>query len=516
MFLLVVVLYGVFAMQGTLPLMSPDETAAFAVARQIVHAGSPIIFEARAAGFSWLHPRSFIAQNGTLLPVGFPLWMVVLSMVGWIGNGGAILWLAVIVSASFVIPGAFLAEERFAFSKKEALALALAIATLPTIIIYGNRSLFTLVPQLSLACWTVWLITRAQKPWERFVIGILAAISIGLRPVEGIWLLPLYLMMWGDWGRGPRLRGDDGGRKGSGVIWGAGFLGGAMMVLGVQMWVYGSPFAIGYLLRDVPSVVTAAIHQTTHLSWWRPFFPYGFSRHQWWQNIRGTFVMGWWPWMVLSVTACIVWWKRARKSASRLEKHLYIWLIGTTVWLSFYYGQGRFADNIGGQLFHLGNSLFRYQAPLLVGWTVWSLWVVRTYVSAPWNRRLFFALVAGSITVGSYWAIMDDQDGLLVNRVQREQYAAIRTFVDEQSAPNTLWLSERSDKMVFPSRLSATIPSLQELKRYLQVEKQPVWLFRRPPSQTERDQWTAEGLVLVVRRAFARESVFEVTLRNGF
>ena len=120
----VCLVYGAFALQGALPLLSPDETAVFTLARTMGDEGHVGLFDARAQTHLWLHPRSFLVRDGWLLPVGFPLWPVVLSAVGWMGSGSAILWLQVLVCASAVIPLALLAERVFAWRRWTALAWA--------------------------------------------------------------------------------------------------------------------------------------------------------------------------------------------------------------------------------------------------------------------------------------------------------------------------------------------------------------------------------------------------------
>lgn len=519
-FLVLVACYGLLASQGALPLMSPDESASFTLARHLGQTGEPFWAEPRAEAFSWLHPRSLVARYGRLLPVGFPLWTVALSAIGWVGNGEGVLWLAAIVCASFLFPFVWILERRLKLSRASALGIGLAVATLPTMIVYGNRSLFTLVPQLAFALWTVWTIDRnviregaESVSWKRwFLPGLLAILAIGLRPTEAVWLLPLFV----GWSVFSLQGSGKGVAKNIAAIC-IGALVGVTIVLGIHAWIYGSPFAIGYLFRDLPATVVPGAVTVTASSWWRPLFPYGFSPSQWWQNVRGAWTIGWWPWIALWTASIGVWSKRGWKDATKPEKAFFVWLAATTVWLSFYYGQGRFADNVGGQLFHLGNSLFRYQAPFIFGWTAWSLWVLSAHLPPRWNRAVLGLLVVVFSILGAHWAFTDDQDGVLINRAQRGTYGDIRAYVERESPPETIWLSERSDKMVFPLRASVSpLPSTKEIIRFLKTQTTPVWLFRRPPSQQERDRWYAEGLELIQKKSFERENIYEVRLRAGF
>ena len=97
LFSLVLGLYACLAIQGALPMLSPDETAVAQLAPRALVSGI-VLSEPRAIDAIWLHPRSFVAQQGALLPVGFPLWIACLALVGWMG-GNVALWMAAAVAA---------------------------------------------------------------------------------------------------------------------------------------------------------------------------------------------------------------------------------------------------------------------------------------------------------------------------------------------------------------------------------------------------------------------------------
>jgi hypothetical protein len=343
------------------------------------------------------------------------------------------------------------------------------------------------------------------------VAGLVSALTIGFRIIEIIWLLPFFVgMLWY-----ARRKNEISWREI--LVWMVGALVGGIIVASVHAWVYGSPFTLGYFLRDLPALASKDAITAPSVARWRVFFPYGFSKSQWWQNLRGLWTMGWWPWITVWAAASVLWFWRTKGRVAKEENVFLTILVGMTLWLSFYYGQGRFADHIGGQMFHLGNSLFRYQTPVIVGWTVWSLTTILRLLPTPWNRRVFAVAVLVLTILGGHWAYTDSQDGILINRQQREQYASIRDLVEKNSSPETIWISERSDKMVFPIRFATSgIPGMEEIKRFLKTQNQPVWLFRRPPSQRERDAFSAQGLDLVERYSFEREIVYEVRLRAGF
>ncbi|MBP7005751.1 hypothetical protein KBB27_01345 [Patescibacteria group bacterium] len=511
-FALLLVVYGALAIQGALPFMSPDETGVFASARALGSERALAISEPRAMAFSWLHPRSFVAQDGILLPVTFPLWPFILSLIGWMGQGGVLLWAAVVISASALIPLAWLFEEELKFSRVQATLLAFVVMTLPTMVLYGNRSLFTLVPQLALFAWTVWLTSRLKSASSSMLVGLASAVVIGLRPVEIVWLLPILFVALVFWS----VRSAS-SRALTILWWILGLVAGFGMVGAIHALVYGVPWQIGYLLRDTPPIVTTMVSASaTVTKWWQPFFPFGFSRGQLRQNILGSFFLGWWPWMVFWAVTASAWLIKTRFRPAKRELLTFGGAVLLTLWLVFYYGQGRYADNIGGLAFHLGSSLYRYLTPVVVAWTIWSFWTLRRVIPDRFARPVFFSLAIMHVVSGTVWAYTDPVDGILQNRADRQSYQRIREVVLKESTSNTIWLSDRSDKILFPWRAAVSpLPSPSEIRRFLERENQPVWIFRRPPGQQERDAWLAAGLELVEKERFAREIVYEVRKKAG-
>lgn len=492
--------------------MSPDETATFVTAQTLAKTGRLTIAEPRATEFPWLHPRSFVAQQGILMPVGFPLWGFLLGLVA-MAYAGSVLWIATLLSASFAVALMLVLKRAFARSSSEALVITMAVVALPTMLIYGNRGLFSLVPQLAVLVWAIWGSLRAHSLGGSFLAGVLAAIAVGLRPVEAIWIIPSLLAAFCV--NRQRFGGMFGRMFG---VWGLAFFLGISAVTGLHAWVYGSPFAIGYFLRDLPALPSPVLAGASEpVARWRAFFPYGFSLRQAWENLRGMWGIGWWPWIAAWMGSALYWLIRRRSVASRAERVSFLGVCLLTLWLGIYYGQGRYADHIGGQPFHLGSSLFRYLTPAIVAWTIWLFWIVRTSFPERFRKIAIFVFAFAHIVGGVAWAYHDPVDGIVQNRQERERYAEVRELVQRESSSSTIWLSERSDKIVFPSRAAASpLPSVGEIRRFLQTHAQSIWIYRRPPSQSERDAWRAEGLELVERQRFEREMIYEVRLRPGY
>lgn len=501
-------LYGVLAFQGPLPLLSPDETAVFALARSGVTDGRFGIQDSRTAEFLWAHPRSFTTQDGWLIPVGFPLWPVLLSLVGWIGTGGLILWASVLLSASAIIPLVLIAQRCWAWSRTRALLWAGSILLFPIAVLYGARSGFTLMPQLALGAWSAWFLLRGTaNRLTASAVGVLCAVTLGLRPTEVVWLLPVLLACWY---QGRTLWQGRTRWLFLGVSMGMG------AVAGVHWWVYGAPWAIGYLLPPSSTETVrplAAVHAPAS---WRRFFPYGFSLSQLRQNLQASFELGLWPWISVWVVSVISWLFPRRsfwKTRSFVVLILLSWMTG---WLLFYYGQGRYADHIGGQAMHLGSSFLRYLAPALLGWMGWAAWYMLS-CSGRCSAFFFRLLLVALMVSGVAWAYTDAEDGLLRGRRERTQYAVVRADVLAMTDTRTLWISDRSDKMLVPERLSISpLPSKDAIREFLQAGEGAVLLYARPPRQQERDLWSQAGLELLERAHYERENIYEVRLRPDF
>lgn len=509
LFLVVVAVYGILAEQGALPMLSPDETAVFALANGLWREGRLAIEEGRANTFLWLHPRSFTTQDGWLLPVGFPLWPALLGVVSWIGSRGALLWAAVLISASACIPLMYIARRYWGWAEHWAVVWAGTVLLSPIAILYGARSGFTLMPQLALFVWGCWLLLRGPTTrWMSLVIGVVLSLAVGLRPTESVWMVPAMLFCW--------YQERVAWRQFRAWLIG-GMSAGVFFVLGVHWWVYGAPWLIGYLLSPSGSVPQAAVEGISlPVPTWKRFFPYGLSFSQMRQNIVAMWEVGFWPWMLLWISITAAWIARHRGARSR-SMNAFTLLLWTTVWLLFYYGQGRYADHIGGRSMHLGNSFLRYLAPAIFGWIGWTGWTLVEHLRVRSLRVLVLTIFCASMGAGIVWAYADAEDGLLRGRREREHYAVVRADMIERMDERAIWISDRSDKMLFPERMSVSpVPAKGEIRRLLEAGQGEVFLYARPPRQQERDAWSQAGLELIERAQYERENVYQIRLRPDF
>ncbi len=495
-------LYGVFAFQGVKPFLSPDETAVFAVATRLMKTGTLSLDASPTIGFPWVHPRSFIPQYGSLIPVGFPLWSTILGVVGWIGSGFMSILLAVVFVSSMIVPLVWMGERFMGWSRGTTVLWALTGLCVPVAILYGNRSFFTLMPQMAGLTWVMWgMMRNPSSPWIQGALGMSSAFVIGLRPTEIVWIGPIMLASFLMERRCV---------KNIPILLGV-LLGFASLFL-LHTWAYGSPFMVGYWLRVLPAEKIGALVLAPP-PWWNAFFPYGFSLHQLLRNLRAVWTLGAWPWVLLWASAMVLTAVRVRRVGwKRGERALLLCLAWTGVWLLFYYGQGRFADHIGGAFMHLGNSFLRYLAPF---WMMASWWACAVLLE---TKRTWCVLVIIMMVLlsafGIFWALSDREDGILRGRREREHYADVQAFVLEHTSGTAIWASDRSDKILFPLRLAtARMPEPEQVRAFLLTKQGEVWMYHRPFSQQERDRWTQSGIELIERARFPRERIFEAKLR---
>ncbi len=510
---------GVFA--------SPDETAVAAIVKTILKTGQASIPEAFALQVPWLHPRSWVSAGPNLVPVGFLGWPIVLVPFVFLFGNALLPWVGLFLIASAMYPVFRLFALRFGCAP--ALMGTALLFFFPTVLLYANRGLFANAPQLALFAW--WLFwTRKTETGEKrpsshkvitrsFLIGLLTLAVILMRPVEGLWLLPW--MFW--WGRK---------REWTRVELVTGMIGMVPLVTLYFLIVsrtYGDPLAIGYLLRDNPLPTLEGIGvQAPGLSSvtrsWAELLPYGFHpRHIWW-NLRSFTQELLWPWclglLVIWIPLFYAAWRSFRTHGLKEIKNVpfkNLWSgplflsLWTAVFLFSVYGSGLYADHIKPGAVTIGNSFLRYLLPLLPLGIYFFLKGIEKNVFSVKATRFSYGVAILLCLCGLFTVFAKDDEGLLATRRELRRYASIRAAAMELLPPDTVILSERSDKIFFPVfRTVSPLPSVSERVRLTQTPDTSVALFARPLSQAERDAWRAAGVVPQELESFGRERLYHL------
>ncbi|KAA0205512.1 hypothetical protein EDM68_05550 [Candidatus Uhrbacteria bacterium] len=488
---------------------SPDETANAVTVRQLAWYGRLSVPEALAEEFPWLHPRSMVSHNETIVPVGFTGWPWILSVFTTFLGQGVLPFLAALflLSAAFPLFGLL---RPFGFTA--ALLGTLVAFSFPAMIVFGNRGLFPQAAVVGFALWSLFLVTRLRSydsPWWYGLAGFLCTLAFASRPTEALWLVP-----WLVWA-GHALCPD---RKR--VVWACA---GALIPLAILAFhaqtSYGSFWKSGYMLRDNPSLVvaptaapaSAPVDETRSL-----FFPFGFHPRNVLWNVRAYLLNLLLPWAVLLAGVAVIVghdaWKRRRDAWQRLVgRHavplLALWTVGVLIG---YYGHGLYTDHVQIGAVTVANSFVRYLLPLgpLIG-------LAFAFLYARLELKRFGAAVGLLLAVGlslsgTYTALARDDEGMLTTRREFIRYREIRDRAVEHFGPMDVILSERSDKNFFPNhRAVSPLPPPDEVARLAKTRPElKIGLFARPLSQSQADVWRMAGFEPVELFVSGREKLY--------
>ncbi|MSR85705.1 hypothetical protein EXS71_04730 [Candidatus Uhrbacteria bacterium] len=482
---------------------SPDETATAFVAQNIAWHGRAFFRESQAFDFPWFHPRSFVSHGEKIVPVGFLGWPFLLSLVARIFNPDALPWFGSLLILSSVWPLYQLLKRHYGW---EAAWWGTAITfTVPSMLLYANRSLFPNGALLALMLWSVWLIRHAQEKryserkqfWFQVLIGAVCALCAAIRPTELVWLMPWWI--WFGWSWRPQKKDWQGLVLGVLIIF--------LPLLLLAHHAYGSAIQIGYFLHDnVRAVlhVPAAASMNVTSADASNILPFGFHPRMLIKNII-LFFGGWlWPWMILLIISMISAWKKHRVFCL-----LMIWTFAV---LLFIYGSGRYLDRPGAWQASLGNSFLRYLLPVapFFGWAFAFLHVrffSRTMIAQRWGAIIGVFL----ILFGMYGAFFRDDEGVMATRRELIRYASIRQASQQWFSARDVIISDRSDKIFFPDkRVASPLSSTTEVARLAHTPGVRVGLFSRPLTQSEQDAWRAVGLEAQELMSSGRERLYRL------
>lgn len=502
-------LYVLLPLAGRGTYASPDETANAVVIRQLSWYGTISLEEPLANEFPWLHPRSFISRGETIVPVGFIGWPWIISVFSTFLGQGVVPFLAVAVFLSSFVP-LFLLLRVFGF-RAALLGVAVA-ATYPAMIVFGNRALFPQIAVVAFAIWSTYLLSRMRSDHPPFVfalLGALVALAFAARPTEAMWLAP-----WLAWAA-RSLRPD---RKRVLAACAGALIPLAFLAFHAQAS-YGGFWKSGYVLSGNPSLAndvsvgTITVPADGTRSW---MFPFGIHpRHVIW-NVRSFLLGPLLPWTLLAGVALTLVARdvvpSARRDWKRFVDRYAVALLGvwTVAALVAYYGQGLYTDHVQIGAVTIANSFIRYLLPL---GPILGLAFAYAYAKLERVRQGSVAGVALALMLclaGGYAALLRDDEGILTTRRELVRYREIARAANEHFGPKDVIISERSDKIFFPShRAASPLPEVGEVARLAKARPDlKIGLFARPLSQSQSDAWRKAGLEPVELLVSGREKLY--------
>jgi hypothetical protein len=483
--------------------MSPDETAVAVSARNLLKTGSFVIQTANDDPL--LHPRSFVSVSNGIVPVGFlGMPLLVFLFLRLFGDSGLVLFTP-LLTLSVIIP---LWSFTRGWGRFAQTTTVLGWMTFPTVILYANRGLFPNLPVVCLALWSSWLLWSGSNRPRVIIAGAIAGLALIIRPIEIIWIFP-WLLTASMHGVG---RSDDRKTK----IQKAAFFFIPLVTLcfvGVFFaWkTYGSPFMVGYQLRDLATNATPSLNDSAKSissAGWFESWPFGFHPRNVIFNVRSYLVSYLAPWFLIMIAGMIIAW---RKKVSLHWTLLGLWTIAV---LSLIYGQGLYQDHVRLNQVSLGNSFLRYLLPISViaafclGYVV--NWIRKTFQSVGFVLcSICFALV---VMFGIWTAFGRDDEGLSQNKIELRRYLTIRQEAERVLSNDAVVLSERSDKIFFPRlRAVSPIPSRERIDSLLKDNTFEVALFIRTLDVAGLKTWANSGFSLQPIMTSANETLYVVT-----
>lgn len=528
--------------------LSPDETGVFAVAQHWAEEGTAAIKEPLAQAIPWLHPRSFISHDLTIVPVGFLGWPWIISwFIAIFGPAaGPVAGMLMILSCMYPV------YRLMRPMGKEAAYIGTVIATTsPAFLLYGNRSLFPNAAIIALALWSAWSFKslvntgetgasrrsseaddslRINERRQKIILtlfGLVSALAVSIRPIEAVWIVPWFFAL--GWGWLPSKK------QWPWILLGIG------LVLLPLAWeaqhLYGGFWKTGYWMKGNPMMATTqAMPQNTYTP---ELFPFGIHPRSIAWNVYTFLGKMLFPWMMPLLMVMFLYGAKIveearltipKKSGLQNQVKAFIAILtgsgssssynrryvlaGLWTWmfLVLYYGNGRYVDNINGNP-SIGNSFVRYLLPLGFISGLALAWISRMSRFAKYGRVFVFAIVLIMSGTGIWRAYSADEEGVLAGRRELDRYTEIRQAVSAYLKPGDIVISDRSDKIFFPTyRAISPIPPLDEAGLLNEAVKQGVGigLFARPMAQQQKDQWRKSGLEPVELATYGREKFYRL------
>lgn len=441
----------------------PDESVNYFFIKQLVLENRFSFPESLSdLALSQVHPRSTTVINGGIVPIGFPGFTVLLSLILKIltiiaGTAGFNI-LAVMITPliGVVTPFFFYGFLRRIFDGRLAWLSAALMFFLPPWWYYASRPfqhnvLFVSLFVVLLYCFGIFWERREQvnKIGAALAVGLFFGLAVYVRPSEMVWLtviLASFLILsrryW---------------QKREVVALAGALVLTAILFFATQTAFYDHPLASGYVRPDVSGaggLVTSGPQGIPILK--AIFLPFGFHPRVIWHNLRGNFahLFGLWSFLML---AGLVYWvvdmvKKYRQSRNFLFLiHYSSLFIFVSIYLLIFYGSWLFYDNLNQQ-FSIGSSHVRYFLPIFV----LALPLVARFLLWLWHRSwilktaaIVLALLLGLAT---YQNVFAQFEGLSTVKNTVKAYQIWRDRVYSLTEKDAVILTRYADKYIFPGR----------------------------------------------------------------
>lgn len=426
-------------------LNSPDETANHVFALGFAQTGSLSLSEPLNVEFNGVvHPRSVVVSGDRLVPGGFLGVPIMYGILGRVLGSLVVVYLTPIVGALTL--GALWWLHRQVFGQSAAWAATLLLAAFPAWWYYAARSMF---PNLVFVCllvwaaalWWRWLMQAKARLGYGLAAAALTALALWVRPSEGVWVIAALVVVlvarrkiqsWQSWT----------------LVVSTG-LGMMLPLVWVMAQTYGSPLAIVYQ----PPTVTQVDASTPGLSIQAVLLPFGFHpRRAFHHLVDYSLGLFWW----LCWPAFVGWVMTLGRWQLLPSVQRWYWGVSTAIagYLVVYYGSWQLNDHLDPNAVTLGTSYVRYWLPLYVLMLPYAVVAGQGVVNQLSRRVRPIAaglLVAAAMLLSAQLTLWAGDESLTAVAARIREYYAQRSAVLARVEPNAVILTERHDKVFFPS-----------------------------------------------------------------
>ena len=446
-------------------LNQPDESINYFFIRQLVFYNQfSAVENLSSLALNQVHPRSITVVNQNIVPIGFPGFIVLVSLVVKLltiifsQNLFNVLVVLITPLIGTVTPFfAYYLWRRF-WDKNTALVAASLLFILPPWWYNSSRpfqhNLLFLFLVIVAICFYLAAAKKAKQRWLKvFFSSLFWGLSLYVRPSEVIWLSALAAV------------GLFQARK----IWpkkyyallGSSLLLVAILFFATQQAFYGNIFGSGYVRPQESGAAGTVFSGPQGINFWQALIlPFGFHPLNILKIFTQYFFVLFRIWFLLAVGGgyflLLDYWQARRQQILDKKyflnfKYLAVWS-GLSLFLLIYYGSWEFFDNLI-KIPSIGTSYVRYFLPVYVFSLPLAAFFLVKFWRLPQKVGKFFAVILCLLVIASsVVAVYFQLDGLLQVKQNVKQYQDWQKQVYQLTEPEAVIVTRYADKYLFPGR----------------------------------------------------------------
>ncbi len=456
---------------------------------------------------SQVHARSMTVINGRLEPIGFPFFIVLVSVFAFVPTmifgPGFFNILAISLVPLFAIASNFLLYDtvRRLWNERMAFISSILLFLSPAWWYWASRPFQHTIPFIFFVLLGIYGLLRIQDARvtrEKLCYTVVSALGIScalaIRPTELIWIVGLYgYIVY-------LIRAQI--SKQQIIVWSGTIAFVVLLFFVVQDAFYGSPLASGYVKPSVEGSAGSVFAGGQGVSFFRAFFfPFGFDIITAVKTIYQYFFLLFNSWVLWAFVSFLFILARGEKA---IRKYCVVYCI-LSLYLVLWYGSWSFSDNLLG-LPSVGSSQARYFMPMYIGMVPLIAYfcdrILTTFSRI--KQTLAISVLLLVFSLASYSAVFKSfPEGLVTIkntlRENAQRQVEIYTHVPEYG----LVVTRYGDKYIFPGRkvMIRTEETVwaYSVKQLLEIGM-PVWWYDLELTSEEQEELDellrTHGLVL--------------------